>query len=175
LFITASQVNDMNIAVAAAQDCLEIASQIGDEWAIAKAKQFLTLRAIFDSDYVTAERLAHETLGTFERNGDKWSASVLSIEVLGLLAITQRQFDKATKWIEHGLRAAQDIDSKYAQQMAYWQLGFVATLEENYSRAAMYWNKALELGGGVIGSPVLMGFAGSSNSGEWGGRKLIDF
>ena len=57
LFITASQVNDQNIAVAAAQDCLEIATRIGDEWSIAKAKQFLTIRAIFDADHATAERL----------------------------------------------------------------------------------------------------------------------
>ncbi|MFN8562726.1 MAG: hypothetical protein U0703_14170 [Anaerolineae bacterium] len=40
LFLTASQVNDMNIAVSAAQDCLEIASQIGDEWATAARNNF---------------------------------------------------------------------------------------------------------------------------------------
>jgi tetratricopeptide (TPR) repeat protein len=174
LFITASQVNDWKIALSAAQDCLEIATRIGDEWAIAKAKQFLTIRAITDADHATAERTAREALNTFERNGDKWSASALCIEVLGLLAITQRRFDSAAEWIERGLRAAQDIDFKYSQQMAYWQLGFVATLQEDYSKAGQYWCKALELGEAAIGSPILMGFAGTSNSGEWGGRKLID-
>jgi hypothetical protein len=58
--------------------------------------------------------------------------------------------------------------------MAYWQLGFVATLQEDYTKAAKYWRKALELGEAAIGSPILMGFVGTSNSGEWGGRKLID-
>lgn len=174
LFTTASQVNDQDIAVAAAQDCLEIATRLGDEWSIAKAKQFLTIQAIFDADHAAAERLAGEALDTFERNGDKWSSSALSIEVLGLLAITQRRFDRAAEWIERGLRAAQDIDFKYSQQMAYWQLGFVATLQEDYVRAGLYWRKALELGEAAIGSPIMLGFGGSSNSGEWGGRKLID-
>lgn len=174
LFTTASQVNNQDIAVAAAQDCLEIATRLGDEWSIAKAKQFLTVRAIFDADHSAAERLAGEALDTFERNGDKWSSSALCIEVLGLLATTQRQFDRAAACIERGLRAAQDIDFKYSQQMAYWQLGFVATLQEDYARAGVYWRKALELGEAAIGSPVLIGFGGTSNSGEWGGRKLID-
>jgi len=174
LFTTASQVNDQDIALAAAQDCLEIATRLGDEWSIAKAKQFLTIRAIFNADHATAERLAGEALDTFERNGDKWSSSVLSIEVLSLLAIAQRRFDRAAEWIERGLHAAQGIDFKYSQQMAYWQLGFVATLQEDYSRAGLYWRKALELGEAAIGSPVMMGFGGSSNSGEWGGRKWID-
>ncbi|MFN8449381.1 MAG: hypothetical protein U0521_12560 [Anaerolineae bacterium] len=146
LFLTASQVNDMNIAVSAAQDCLEIASQIGDEWAIAKAKQFLTIRSILESDYPTAERLSRDALSTFEKNGDKWSASALSIEVMSLMALNQRQFDKATEWTRRGLRAAQEIDFKYLQQMAYWQLGFVATLQNDYSAprstGIKQWNSA---------------------------------
>jgi predicted ATPase/DNA-binding CsgD family transcriptional regulator len=174
LFVTASQVNEIDLALAAARDCLEIATRIDDQWAIAKAKQFLTIRAIMDADIQTAERLAREALDTFERNGDKWSESVLCIEVLGLLASTQREFGWAIEWIERGLREAEEINFKYSQQMAYWQLGFVATLQEDYLRAGKYWQKALELGEAAIGSPILMGFVGTSNSGEWGGRRLID-
>ncbi len=174
LFITASQVNEVDMALAAAQECLEVATRIDDQWAIAKAKQFLTIRAIMDADLQTAERLAREALDRFEKNGDKWSESVFCIEVMGLLAIARREFDQAMEWIERGLREAQDINFKYSQQMAYWQLGFVATLQEDYTKAAKYWRKALELGEAAIGSPILMGFVGTSNSGEWGGRKLID-
>jgi tetratricopeptide (TPR) repeat protein len=162
------------MALAAAQECLEVATRIDDQWAIAKAKQFLTIRAIMDADLQTAERLAREALDRFEKNGDKWSESVFCIEVMGLLAIARREFDQAMEWIERGLREAQDINFKYSQQMAYWQLGFVATLQEDYTKAAKYWRKALELGEAAIGSPILMGFVGTSNSGEWGGRKLID-
>ena len=173
LFITASQVNEVDIAIAAAQECLELASRIDDEWAVAKAKQFLTIRAIMDTDFPTAERLAHVALDIFQKNGDKWSESVLCIEVLGLLAITQREFDRAIQWIERGLHKAEDIDFKYSQQMAYWQLGFVATLQEDFAQAGKHWRNALELGEVAVGSPILMGFVGTSNSGEWGGRKLV--
>jgi predicted ATPase/DNA-binding CsgD family transcriptional regulator len=174
LFITASQVNAVDIALAAARECLEVATRIDDQWAVAKAKQFLTVRAIINADLQTAERLAREALDRFEKSGDKWSESVFCIEVLGLLAIARREFDQAMEWIERGLREAEDINFKYSRQMAYWQLGFVATLQEDYSKAAKYWRKALELGEAAIGSPILMGFVGTSNSGEWGGRKLID-
>lgn len=174
LFVTASQVNEIDLACAAARDCLELATRIDDHWAVAKAKQFLAIRAIMDANFQTAEHLAREALQTFERNGDKWSASVLCIEVLGLLAISLRDFDGGIVWIEQGLREAEEIDFKYSQQMAYWQLGFVATLQEDYPRAAIYWRKALELGEAAVGSPILMGFVGTSNSGEWGGRKLLE-
>ena len=173
LFITASQVNEVEIALAAAWECLEVATRTDDPWAIAKAKQFLAIRAIIDADFGTAEQLAREALDRFEKTGDKWSESVLCIELLGLLAITLREFDRATDWIERGLREAEDINFKYSQQMAYWQLGFVATLQQNYAKAATYWRKALELGEAAMGSPILMGFVGTSNSGEWGGRKLV--
>jgi predicted ATPase len=173
LFITASQVNEVEMALAAARECLEIATRIDDQWAIAKAKQFLTIRAIIDADFQNAEHLAREALDRFEKNGDKWSESVFCIEVMGLLAIARREFDQAMAWIERGLRETEDINFKYSQQMAYWQLGFVAALQEDYAKAAKFWRKALELGEAAIGSPILMGFVGTSNSGEWGGRKLI--
>ena len=173
LFITASQVNEGDIALAAAQKCLEIATRIDDQWAIAKAKQFLTIRAITRADYATAERLGREALDAFRRNGDKWSESVLCIEVLGLLSIALRQFERANAWIEQGLHAAEEIDFKYSQQMAYWQLGFVATLQDDYAHAGACWHKALEFGEVALGSPMSIGFVGTSNSGEWGGRKLL--
>jgi len=173
MFITASLVNEANIALGAAQDCLEVATRIGDGWAIAKAKQFLTIRAINDEDYVSAERMAHEALNTFEESGDRWSESVLCIEVLGLLAITLRQFDRAKEWIGRGLKAAEEIDFKYSQQMAYWQLGYVAALQENYAEASLHWNRALSMGEGILGGGTIIGFGGTSNSGEWGGRILI--
>lgn len=174
LFVTASQVNEIDLALAAARDCLELATRIDDQWAIAKAKQFLSIRAIMDADFQTAERLAREALATFERSGDKWSESALCIEVLGLLAIALRDFDRGREWIERGLHEAEEINFKYSQQMAYWQLGFIATLQEDFSQAGKHWRKALELGEAAVGSPILMGFVGTSNSGEWGGRKLIE-
>ncbi len=174
MFTTASQVNDQTIAFAAAQNCLEIATRLHDEWSIAKAKQFLSIRAIFDADYNVAERLANEALETFDRNGDKWSSSALCIEVLGLLATNQRRFDEAEAWIERGLHDAEEIDFIYSQQTAYWQLGFVASLQEDYSRAAFYWRQALELGEVPVGSPILIGFGGTSKSSDWGGRRLMD-
>jgi predicted ATPase/DNA-binding CsgD family transcriptional regulator len=171
MFVTASVANAMDVAFSAAQDCLSLAAKFDDSWAIAKAKQFLTISAINNGDYANAERLADEALRIFEESGDKWSRSVLCIEVLSLLAITLRQFDQAKEWIERGLKAAEEIDFKYSQQMAYWQLGYVATLQENYAEAGKYWHKALSIGEDVIGSPVIIGFGG--NGMEWGGRKLL--
>ena len=125
---------------------------------IAKAKQLLAVQAIGDADYQRAEKLAHESLETFDANGDNWSKSVLCTEVLGLLAIRRRQFDAAKQWMQQGLKAAQDIDFKYAIQTAYWQLGFVATLEENYLEAGLYWRKALDVAEHILGGTSFLGF-----------------
>src|SRR5690606_5959168 len=114
--------DEEGIPLQTAQDSLEVATSIGDEWAIAKAKQFLALKAIGDGDYQQAEQLARECLATFDANGDNWSKSILCTEVLGLLAIRLRQFELAREWIHKGLQAAGEIGFKYAMQTAYWQL-----------------------------------------------------
>lgn len=173
LFITAIEVNDKQVASQAAEECLQVATRVGDQWGIAKAKQLLAIRAIDEQHFDQADQLGHEALEIFETNGDNWSASVLCIEVMGLLAITQRDFDIAKQWIEHGLRAAEEIDFKYSLQMAYWQLGFVEALQEHYSSAAAYWHKALGIGERVVGGKSIIGFGGSHSVGEWGGRELI--
>jgi tetratricopeptide (TPR) repeat protein len=174
LFVTAIQVNERRVAVQAAHDCLEIASEIGDRWGEAKAKQFLGMQAIEEGDYEQADRLGHEALAIFEESGDTWSKSILCIELLGVLAITVRQWDIATEWIKRGLQAAEAIDFKYSMQMAYWQLGYIEALQDNYLKAGQYWRMALGVGDRVIGGKSIIGFGGSSSTGEWGGRALIN-
>jgi hypothetical protein len=164
LFITACLLDEEGVPLRTAQDCLEAATRLGDAWAIAKAKQLLALRAIGDANYEQAEHLAHEALEAFDSSGDNWSKSVLCIEVLGLLAIRQRQFETAKDWMHKGLGAAGDIDFKYGMQTAYWQLGFVATLEEKYSEAGFYWSKALEVAEQILGGITFLGFGGSSGT-----------
>jgi tetratricopeptide (TPR) repeat protein len=161
LFITSCQLDEEGAPLQTAQDCLEIATRIGDPWAVAKAKQLLSVQAIGDEDCEGADRLAQEALATFDASGDNWSKSVLCIEVLGLLAIRQRQFESAKNWMQRGLKAAETIDFKCAMQIAYWQLGFVATLEENYAESALYWRKALEVAEQILGGATFLGFGGS--------------
>ena len=173
LFITASQlVEGEAVALQAAQDCLDIATELDDRWAIAKAKQFLAVRVIEDGEYEKAERLAHEALAAFEASGDNWSSSVVCIEVLGLLTITLRQFEAAREWIQKGLKAAEEIDFKYSMQTAYWQLGFVAVLEEKYPEAGKYWRKALGVSAHMLGGRGFIGL-GAAAGARSGGRKLI--
>jgi tetratricopeptide (TPR) repeat protein len=174
LFVTANQVNEGHVAVQAAYDCLKIASEIGDRWGEAKAKQFLGMRAIEDGDYERADQLGQEALAIFVDSGDTWSKCILCIELLGMLAITVRQWELAAEWIKRGLRAAEAIDFKYSMQMAYWQLGYVEALQDNYLEAGKYWRMALGVGDRVIGGKSIIGFGGSSSSGEWGGRTLIN-
>ncbi len=174
LFIAAIRTNKGNVASRAAADCYEIANTIGDPWGIAKAKQLLTVHAIEEHDYATAEHLGHEALAFFEESGDNWSVSVLCIEVLALLAITKRQFDRARTYIERGVKAASAIDFEYSLQMAYWQLGYIEALQENYAKSGEYWSKALGIGERIVGGNSTIGFGGSSSHVEWGGRKLID-
>lgn len=161
LFITSCLLDEAGVPLQTAQECLEVATRINDQWAIARARQLLAVRAIGEANYGEAERLAHEALATFDASGDNWSKSVLCTEVLGLLAIRLRQFDTAKVWIQHGLKAAEEIDFKYAIQTAYWQLGFVATLEEKYAEAGAYWKQAFEVADQILGGTTFLGFGGS--------------
>jgi predicted ATPase/DNA-binding CsgD family transcriptional regulator len=172
LFITACLLDEEGAPLRIAQECLAAATKIGDAWAIAKAKQFLAVRAIEDGDYENASRLAREALATFEASGDHWSSSVVCIEVLGLLAINQRQYATAKSWIQQGLEDAEEIGSKFSIQTAYWQLGFMAALQEDYQGAGLYWRKALGVANGMLGSPSTIGFGGSSKGVERAGRKI---
>lgn len=163
LFITASQVPEEEaIALQAAQDLLDISLKIDDVCAVAKAKQFLAVGAIEDGEYEAAERLAHEALTTFETKGNNWSSSIVCIEVLGLLAITLQQYETAKNWINRGLKAAEEIDFKYSIQTAYWQLGFVAALEEKYLEAGSYWRQALEVSDQMLGGRSFIGLGAAA-------------
>lgn len=176
LFLIASRIPEGEaISRQAARECLEIATEIGDRWAIAKAKQFLAVMAIEAGEYEQAGPMAHEALAAFQASGDHWSISVVCIEVLGLLDISQRRFDSARAWIRRGLQAAEEIDFKYSIQTAFWQLGFIAALEENYAEAGSYWRKALAVSDRMLGGRGFLGFgsrAGSRGQGaNLGARK----
>ena len=170
---TACQLDQEEFMLQAAQDCLKVASRIGDRWAIAKAKHFLALRAIEVGEYQSAHQLAHEALSIFEESGDNWSKSVMCIDVLGLLAVVLRDFEAARNWMQIGLKAAEEIGFQYSIQTAYWQLGFVAALEENYVEAGRYWHMARQIAKDVLVGQRMIGYGGTKHHPEWGGRKLI--
>lgn len=171
-FITACLLDEQGVPLRTAQELLEVATNLEDTWAIAKANQFLAVRAIEDGEFEKAERLAHEALAVFDDSGDNWSKSVVCIEALGLLAITLQQFEAAKDWMLKGLKAAEEIGFKYSIQSAYWQLGFIASLEGRYGEAGRYWREALRIADGILGSASVIGFGGSSRVTEWGGRRL---
>lgn len=173
LFITAVKVNDRKTISEAADRCLRAAEQSGEAWGIAKAKQLRALKAIEDSDHELAARLGAEALAVFQDHGDRWSESVLCIDVLGPLQISLHNFDQARAWIDRGQRAAEEIGFDYSIQMAYWQRGYIEALQDNYQRAGVFWKKALSIGDRVVGSKTMIGFGASISSGEWGGRELI--
>src|SRR5690606_6109510 len=101
----------------------------------------------------------------FEENGDHWSASVVCIEVFGYLTIARQDYDAARSWIRRGLRAAEEIDFRYSIQTAYWQLGFVAALEEDYAEAGKYWRRALQVSDRMLGGRSFIGFGRSRGEG----------
>lgn len=167
LFITARLVGETVISVKAANDCLRITTEAGNQWGIVKAKQLLALKAIEDEDYAVAGNLASEALQICETRGDRWSESMICIEVLGTIAILQQQYETAEEWLFRGLRAAEAIDFKYAMQMAYFQLGYLAVLNNDHTHAAKHWHKALEVGEGVMGGMAIVGFFGTATTGDY--------
>ena len=166
LFLTASHLaEEETVSHQAAGECLQTALEIGDQWAIAKARQFLAVQAVEAGQYAEAERLAGQALAAFEENGDHWSASVVCIEVFGYLTIARQDYDAARSWIRRGLRAAEEIDFRYSIQTAYWQLGFVAALEEDYAEAGKYWRRALQVSDRMLGGRSFIGFGRSRGEG----------
>jgi predicted ATPase/DNA-binding CsgD family transcriptional regulator len=171
--IAACHFNEAQVALQASQECLDIALANQDDWGAAKARQFLAMMALDAGRYDDARRYALDALHSFETSGDRWSKSILCIEVLGLLETVKRDFDAARQWIQRGLDTAEEVDFAYSRQMAYWQYGYVEVLQRNYSAAARYWQMAQNIGDRIYGLKSIIGFSGSSNAGEWGGRKLI--
>jgi predicted ATPase/DNA-binding CsgD family transcriptional regulator len=171
--IAACHFNEAQVARQTAQECLDIALANHDDWGAAKARQFLAMMALDEGDHDAARQYALDALRSFEASGDRWSKSILCIEVLGLLETVRRDFDAARQWIQQGLDTAEEVDFAYSRQMAYWQFGYVEVLQQDYGAAARYWQMAQSIGDRVFGLKSIIGFSGSSNAGEWGGRKLI--
>jgi hypothetical protein len=98
---------------------------------------------------------------------DRWSESTLCIEVLATVAIIKQQYQVARQWLQQGLEAAASLDFVYAVRTAYFQLGYISVLNNDYSNAAAYWNKAIMLGDQGVGSIVATGFFGKAISGDY--------
>ena len=173
-FIAACHFNEAQVARQAAQECLDIALANHDGWGVAKARQSLAMMALDEGRYDDAQQYALDALHSFEASGDRWSESILCIEVLGLLEAARRDYDAAHQWIQRGLDTAAEVDFAYSRQMAYWQFGYVEVLQQNYGAAARYWQMAKNIGDRIFGPKSIIGFSGSSHAGEWGGRRLIN-
>ncbi len=175
VFIAACHLTEEEtLSLPAAEECLEVASKINDSWSIAKAKHLLAVRAIENRDYVKGESLAIDALTTFDANRDNWSSSVVCIEVLAFLAVTLQQYESANAWLNRGLKAAEEIDFRYSMQTAYWQLGYVAALQEDYVKAGVYWQKAMAISDRMLGGHSFIGFGRKHRGSSWGGRTLLD-
>lgn len=172
--VAACYFNEAHVARHAAQECLDIALAHRDDWGAAKARQFLAMMALDERRLDDARQHALDALRSFEAIGDRWSIGILCVEVLGLLETVERSFDAARQWIQRGLDIAEEVDFDYARQMAYWQFGYVEALQGNYGGAARHWQMAQNVGDRNFGLKSIIGFSGSSNAGEWGGRKLIN-
>lgn len=171
LTLTAIRCGDKRVARSAAEDCLTAAEAAAEDWGTAKARQLLALLAVQEGDLGRAEELAGAALESYQRRHDRWSESVLCIEVLGAMEIARRDLDSAEGWIRRGLQAARTLDFRYSIQMANWQLGYLEALRENYQGAGGYWQRALEVGDRVMGSKHVIGFGGSISSGLWEGER----
>lgn len=171
--IAACHFNESTVAHKAARECLEISLTQANTWGAAKARHFLATMAINDGHHDEAMKFALDALSSFEAIGDRWSMSILCIEVIGLLETVRRDFDAARQWIQRGLEAAEEAEFDYARQLAYWQFGYVEVLREDYVTAARYWRIAQHIGDRNVGWTSIIGFSGSSNLGQWGGRKLL--
>jgi predicted ATPase len=149
LFFTSGSVNQQEVSIQAANDCIQVATEIGDYWGIGVAKEWLALTAIHRKDFEEARRLANEALQIFIERGDRRSESILCTEVLGLLAITLQKYEEARAWVQKGIQAAEEIDFTYSLQTGYYQLGYIALLQENLSEAGKFWEKATRIGEGI--------------------------
>ena len=57
---------------------------------------------------------------------------------------------------------AAEIDFKYSMQTAYWQLGFIAALEEKYLEAGRYWQKAMGVSERLLGGRSFIGLGATA-------------
>jgi tetratricopeptide (TPR) repeat protein len=165
LFKTALQVGEPQVAYQSAEECLQIATEIQDLWGIVKAQHLFALLAIDARDYEVASAYATSALKTCKRRNDRWSEGMLCIEVLATIAIHQKAYGQAREWLEQGLEAAASIHFVYAVRAAYFQLGYVAVLSNDFSEAAQQWNKALAINDQV--SLGTTGFWGKEIAGDY--------
>lgn len=161
LFVTSCLRDEDDVALQSAQECLMLATRLGDGWSVARAQQLLAIKAIGEGDLAHAEQLAHESLLAFETLGDNWSKSLVYIDVLSLLAVRCGHIERARQWLHMGLEAARSLDFVCAIQKAFWQLGYLAALEGNYAGSAFHWREAMQVAEQPMGGTTFLGFGGS--------------
>jgi tetratricopeptide (TPR) repeat protein len=127
--INAIFLNLLDEADTSSREMLESARRPGDPWQEAFAFIWIAYNEIFRGRLAEAQKLAEDSLATFERLQSAFGIAVAAGIVLGEVHMAQGHFENARQAYEKGLKAAGGIGYRRVVQMAHDRLGTIALRE----------------------------------------------
>ncbi len=131
-------------AVALYYKALQLSTEAGDVYNIARVNQQLATVLFEAGNFTEAERLlktAMQSYSSLSRVDD----SVNILNSLGLLKLKQNKTDKAISFFNSALKTSKQIGYTYGLKKAYYNLGLVYLEKEQLPKAKSFFVAALEL------------------------------
>jgi predicted ATPase len=149
-------------ARASLMECLAIAREFDDRWAIAWALHALGRVAYFENDAATARALARDSLAVAEGVGDKWLIAH-ALHLQGLAAYLVDDYTTAGVYFERSLVIRRELGDQEGIGILLALLGLVAIREGDLTEALGRYREALgimrTLGGPWNVAILLAGYA----------------
>jgi predicted ATPase/DNA-binding CsgD family transcriptional regulator len=141
----------------AADECLELARELGDILLQATGAGMLAHLALAEGDYDRAEEFARQAMTLREQSSKGWPNSNVQT-ILGQAAFGQGDLDKAETLYEAALRTEREVGSGYDIKLNLRYLALVHIERGRYANAASRQAEAL---------PYLLELRNQENTAEW--------
>ena len=133
---------DLQTAVPASEESLELFREVGDKRGAALSLVVLGVVATVRRDIAQAQPLFEESLAGFREVGDKWGMAMI-LSYLGVMHMVTENYPQATKMFEEGLALSRELGDRFNTFLSYYNLALVALAQGGYARAAELFKRAL--------------------------------
>jgi tetratricopeptide (TPR) repeat protein len=145
------------------QQSFELYQKHGNHWGMARVMFSLGHRALWQGNYVEAEKQLIKSLAKFQELGDNIEISRV-LNILGELARMQDHYEQAGKYYEQAIKIEQELHQRLSLSYCLWNLGWVTLHANDYQRTRALFKESFEVmseDGNLYGMfGFLLGFAG---------------
>ena len=142
--LTASFLNELDIALSTTREGLRIAQAVGDKYWQGYHLVWMGSASVLQGDFDHALQCGEMGLSILRGLGNQWGL-LFAYDLLGRASVGQGNFEKARQWFEQAGGLADLFDHVFSKAMRHVRLSELARLERDHSTARTHMEQALKI------------------------------